>query len=127
MTDIAELVDATREAYTLLVDDHDPESVYAHLTTIYAEHGLDANIAESSVDWFEGGTLTDDLTDALDRAEITLDDDNDEADEECDCADFAACSSCREWAENMLADGCSPWNGLPIPPGTTVEPLPAWG
>jgi hypothetical protein len=49
---------------------------------------------------------------------VTLDSDN------CDCADFANCPDCRAWAENMLAEGCSPWNGLPIPDGETVEPLP---
>lgn len=115
-----ELITATREAYTLLVDGDDPTNVYARLAKTYKEHGLDANIAESSVDWFEGGTLVEDLERELDRLPIVDDDEPDE----CDCADFAGCSDCREWAENMLANGCSPWNGLPIRPGETVAPLP---
>jgi hypothetical protein len=111
------LIAATREAYTL-VDGNDPTNVYPRLVKAYDEHGLDANIAESSVDWLEGGTLVEDLEHELDRLPAVDDD------EPCDCADFAGCSDCREWAENMLANGCSPWNGLQISPGEAVAPLP---
>lgn len=49
---------------------------------------------------------------------ITLDSD------ECDCGNFADCPDCRAWAEQQIADGCSPWDGLPLADGETVEPLP---
>jgi hypothetical protein len=64
---LATLISATREAFMLLVDGNDPDAVYARLAKTFADHGLDANVAESSVDWFEGNTLVDDLKDALDR------------------------------------------------------------
>lgn len=120
---VDELADAARRSYYALVNDAEPEIIYRLLTVKFAEYGLDAGTAESAVDWVEGGTLVDDLTDAVERAGVspmTIE----EYEEPCDCADFANCSSCREWAEQMLAEGCSPWNGLPIPPGTTVKPLP---
>lgn len=121
-TTVDELATAARRAYFDLVNDAQPEVIYGALTALFADHGLDANIAESAVDWVEGSTLIEDLTDAVERAGVSIY--YAEADEECDCADFANCSSCREWAEQMLADGCSPWNGLPIDDGETVEPLP---
>lgn len=41
--------------------------VYADLTTLFATHGLNADTAESAVDWFEGGPelLVESLRDAL--------------------------------------------------------------
>lgn len=116
-----ELIATTWAAYHRLTNDEDADEVYASLTVFYATHGLDANVAESSIDWAEGGTLAESLEYELDRLQIV---DNDEAAEPCDCADFAGCSDCREWAENMLANGSSPWNGLPIRPGEYVAPLP---
>jgi hypothetical protein len=65
--ELSTLIAATRDAYTLLANGSDPDGVYARLAKAYAFYGLDANVAESSVDWLEGGTLTDDLTDALDK------------------------------------------------------------
>lgn len=123
MTTLTQLVTATRNACRALERGDETADVYAALASAYAAHGLNADVAESSVDWLEGGTLAEDLEYELDRLPIV---DNDESEEPCDCADFAGCSDCREWAENMLADGCSPWDGLPISPGEHVDPLPAW-
>jgi hypothetical protein len=123
MTALADLTAATRDAYHALGRGDDATAVYAGLERIYTTYGLDANVAESSIDWIEGGTLVEDLLHELDRLSIA---DDDEPAEPCDCADFASCSSCREWAENMIADGCSPWDGLPVRPGETVAPLPPW-
>lgn len=36
--------------------------------------------------------------------------------DECDCGDYDNCKSCGLWAESMLADGCSPYNGMPCDP-----------
>jgi hypothetical protein len=69
---LPDLVDATEEAYGKLADGKDADKVYAKLKSFYAEHGLDENVAESSVDWLEGGTLTEDLKDALERRGISL-------------------------------------------------------
>jgi hypothetical protein len=41
---------------------------------------------------------------------ITLDSD------ECDCGAFYDCDDCRAWAERMLAENVSPYNGLPFEP-----------
>lgn len=68
-TVIAVLVAATRSAYgSLILHGADVEATYNQLTKAYAAHGLDANVAESSIDWFEGGTLAEDLADVLRRA-----------------------------------------------------------
>jgi hypothetical protein len=72
VTTLSQLIAATRSAYgCLILHGADTEAVYESLTKTYAEHGLDANVAESSVDWFEGGTLADDLADALNRIKET--------------------------------------------------------
>jgi hypothetical protein len=117
------LIAATRAAYRRLENDENSEEVYASVTAFYATHGLDANVAESSIDWLEGGTLAEDLERELNRLGIV---DDDEPAEPCDCGDFAHCSTCRAWAENELANGWSPWDGKQIRPGETVAPLPPW-
>lgn len=61
------LITATRDTYHALANGAETADAYATLVSTYAAHGLDANVAESSVDWFEGGTLADDLTDAIAR------------------------------------------------------------
>lgn len=65
---LTQLVAATRTAYDALIEaEIDPVDVYAALAVAYAAHGLDADVAESSIDWLEGDTLRDDLADALNR------------------------------------------------------------
>lgn len=120
---LAELVSATREAYTLLVHGNDPDGVYARLANTFAEHGLDANIAESSVDWFEGTTLIEDLTEALGRLPAP----HDEAEEPCDCGDFENCASCHEWALEQVASGINPYD-FPrrVEPGEIIQLPPKW-
>lgn len=69
MDSLPALTSATRVAYRALENGADPNPVYDDLRATYAEHGLDANVAESSVDWLEGGPglLTESLTDAIAR------------------------------------------------------------
>jgi hypothetical protein len=68
---LAALVSATRGAYGSLVNadtdagDEATGPIYESLIATYASHGLDENTAVSSIDWYEGGTLIEDLTDAL--------------------------------------------------------------
>ena len=80
MSTLATLVRATRNAYGELVaayeaaagePDHEATvmPIYHRLTAIYAEHGLDENVAESSVDWCEGGTLVESVQYELERKE----------------------------------------------------------
>lgn len=114
------LVSATREAYTLLVDGNDPAGVYARLTNTYAEYGLDANVAESSVDWYEGGTLVESLEYELERLPAN----EAPTDEPCDCGDFENCPSCHAWAVETLASGFSPWSLKFIESGDVVPALP---
>lgn len=48
---------------------------------------------------------------------ITLDSD------ECDCGNFADCRACRDWAEEQIANGYSPWDiGAPL--NEDDKPLP---
>lgn len=61
------LTRATHKAYHALYNGADSAATYAALESVYAAHGLDAGIAESSVDWYEfGPLLLESLTDALD-------------------------------------------------------------
>jgi hypothetical protein len=69
MDALAHLMAATRTAYRNLEAGFHTEAVYGILTDVFSQHGLDANVAESAVDWLEGGTLAEDLTDALKRKE----------------------------------------------------------
>lgn len=64
---VEKLVAATRAAYRQLEGGADAEDVLAPLVALFARHGLDADVAESSLDWLEGGTLADDLNDAIAR------------------------------------------------------------
>lgn len=62
------LTRATHDAYHALYKGADTATTYATLEAIYAAHGLDADTAESSVDWYEfGPLLLESLTDALAR------------------------------------------------------------
>jgi hypothetical protein len=67
---LTKLIASTRSAYRALERGEDTTTVYAALEAAYAAEGLDANVAESSVDWYEMGVslLTESLNDALDRA-----------------------------------------------------------
>lgn len=117
----------TRDAYRALEADYSDDNVtavYAALAAAYAEHGLDADVAESSVDWFEAGPLllAESLADALTRLPVA--NDTPAHDEPCDCADFENCSSCHAWAVDMLAKGFSPWSGKFIGPGDDIAPIP---
>jgi hypothetical protein len=125
MPNIEKLIIVTRGAYRALENGADPNPVYADLKAAYAAQGLDANVAESSIDWLEGGAslLAESLEEEIARLP-THTDDEDEADEPCDCGDFGACSSCHAWAVDQLASGFSPWSGAFIKPGDDVAPLP---
>jgi hypothetical protein len=117
---LSQLIAATRGAYRALENGANPDPVYADLRAFYATQGLDADTAESSVDWFEGGTLVEDL----ERELPTIDEDEADENEPCDCGDFDGCSSCHAWAVETLASGFSPWSLKFIKPGDVVEPLP---
>ena len=58
---------ATRDAYHELANGADSETTYAALTATFAEFGLDADVAESAVDWYENGPrlLSEELADCL--------------------------------------------------------------
>jgi hypothetical protein len=65
---LTNLARATHKAYHALYNGADPAATYAALESVYAAHGLDADIAESSVDWYESGPLLlESLADALAR------------------------------------------------------------
>lgn len=62
---------ATRDAYNELANGADTDTTYAALAATFAEFGLDANVAESAVDWYENGPrlLSEELADQLNRNE----------------------------------------------------------
>lgn len=133
ITAFNELVTATRGAYRALEAEGDVDAIYANLKNIYAEHGLDANVAESSVDWFEGGTLREDLTDALKRQPGTVvvlaydPAEDDLGPEPCDCGDFEGCSSCHAWAVEQLESGLDPYDlNRPIESDEVIDLPPKW-
>lgn len=66
---LATLTLATHDAYVALCNGADPAPTYAMLESVYADHGLNADVAESSVDWYESSPalLAESLTDALAR------------------------------------------------------------
>jgi hypothetical protein len=67
MSTLTILTRATHDAYHALYNGADTTTTYATLEAIYAAHGLDADIAESSVDWYESRPLLiESLTEALD-------------------------------------------------------------
>jgi hypothetical protein len=65
------LMGQTIAAYNALVSGADSEAVYAALYVEYAEYGLDSDVAESAVDWYEMGPslLAESLADAIQAAE----------------------------------------------------------
>jgi hypothetical protein len=67
---LAMLITATRNAYHELAAGADPGPVYTTLEATYSAHGIaaDTSVAESSIDWFEGGILVDALTEAIDAS-----------------------------------------------------------
>lgn len=125
MPNIQKLIDFTRTAYRALEQGADTDAVYAGLTAAYAAQGLDANVAESSIDWLEGGALllTESLEEELARLPVTHADEADE-EEPCDCGDFENCAGCHAWAVETLVSGFSPWSLKFIKPGDVIDPLP---